>query len=133
MKRCCLLLLMMICAFSALLMGQEDAGSILGHVTDNSGSIIVGAAIRVVHEETGVEAKTVSNDAGNFLIVSLPPGTYKLYADHPGFKHVEVPGIVLSIQHKARVDLAFEVGAVQETVSVTAVAASLVTDDTTVA
>src|SRR6476620_5044576 len=122
--------LFVICA--APLLAQEDSGAILGRVTDNTGSVIPGAVIRVTHGDTGVESKTVTNEAGNYLLVPLPPGTYRLVGDHTGFKRIEVPDIVVNIQHKARVDLAFEVGGVQETISVTATAAALVTDDTTI-
>lgn len=103
----------------------------MGRVTDNTGYVIAGTTIRVVHTDTGVESKTVTNDAGNYLLAPLPPGTYRLTGDHAGFKRVEVPDIIVSIQHRARIDVSFEVGAVHETVSVVAAAPELVTDDTT--
>jgi len=42
--------------YATALFAQEDSGAILGRVTDNRGSAIPGALIRVVHTDTGVEA-----------------------------------------------------------------------------
>jgi hypothetical protein len=112
-------------------LSQETVGSIIGRVTDTSGSVVGGAEIRVVNTGTGVESKTTSNDVGNYLVSSLPPGTYRLSADHAGFKRVEIPAIVLEIQQQARADIRLDVGEVHETVSVTAPPPQLITDDAT--
>ena len=102
-----LLLISVACA--STLLGQENTGVILGRVTDNTGSVISGAVIRVIHTDTGVESKTLTNEAGNYLLASLPPGVYRLTGDHQAFKRVEVPQIIVSIQHRARVDVSFEI------------------------
>ncbi|MDR3677003.1 MAG: carboxypeptidase-like regulatory domain-containing protein, partial [Acidobacteriota bacterium] len=57
---------------------QNISGSILGTITDNSGAVIPGASVTVTNQDTGIEAKTQSGGAGEYVLANLPPGTYKV-------------------------------------------------------
>jgi len=78
---CALLLLA-----AALGSGQTFNGTILGTVQDTSQAVITDARINVVETNTGLQRATVSNKLGYFELPSLPPGTYRVEADQPGFK-----------------------------------------------
>lgn len=131
MKRAQFIGTLAVLAVAALLRGQETVGTILGRITDTSGAVVAGVEIHVINSGTGLESKATSDEAGSYQVPSLPPGTYRVVADHAGFKRVEIPGVLLEIQQQARVDIRLEVGEVHETVSVTAPPPQLVTDDAT--
>ena len=54
--------------------GQAVSGSLLGTVQDSSGATVAKAAITAVETNTGTTYQSVTNDAGNYTIPSLPPG-----------------------------------------------------------
>ena len=93
---------------------QEFRGGILGRVTDSTGAVIVGAAIRATNTETNVAASTLSNQDGNYQIPFLNPGNYNVVVDHPGFKKAERQGIRISVNSQVALDFSLDVGAVWE-------------------
>src|SRR4051812_15201593 len=105
-------------ACSASVFAQESRGTINGRVMDPSGAIVPGAEVRAINEQTNVIASAKTNDAGNYSIPFLVPGTYKLSADLTGFKKTEKPGITLRVGDVLNVDLTLEVGTASETVEV---------------
>ena len=73
--------------------GQSQEGRILGTVTDQSGGLVKGARVTITNVDTGVAQTLETNDAGDFVAPSLPPGPYKLVVEATGFKKVERNGI----------------------------------------
>jgi hypothetical protein len=57
-----------------------------GTITDPTGAVISGAAVRLVLLETGQERNTVSNDEGNYVFEMVAPGRYMLESSSPGFR-----------------------------------------------
>src|SRR5689334_14555271 len=99
---------------------QTVSGTILGTVTDTSGSVIPNAKVTIVNEGTGL-TKTVQSDSnGEFTAPQLPTGHYTVMAELTGFKTVTVSNLELGVDQRARVDLKLEVGAMTESVSVEA-------------
>ena len=64
--------------------------------------------------------KATSNELGYYSFALLQPGSYRLEVKKEGFRPLTRSGLVLSVGQVARVDLTLEVGAVTETVNVTA-------------
>src|SRR5690348_12856471 len=95
--------LLLSCAAS--IYAQESRGTVNGRVSDPSGAIVPGAEVRAINEQTNVAASAKTNDAGNFSIPFLLPGTYKLSVDLTGFKKTEKPGVVLRVGDVLNVDL----------------------------
>src|ERR1051325_8729441 len=110
-------------------MAQEFRGTILGRITDSSGAVIGGAAIQVINSDTNVTVSTTSNQDGNYQVPFLNPGNYNVIVDHPGFKKTERQNIRVSVTSQVALDFTLEVGAVSETVNVTASAPLLNTND----
>ena len=104
----------------------QSNGSITGTLKDSKGGVIAGAAISVNDPSQGVHQESRTNDAGIFVFAELPPGTYTLTAENPGFKKAERHDIVLPVSSKINIgDLVLEVGSVSETITVEAEAGQL--------
>jgi hypothetical protein len=99
---------------------QAVSGTILGTVTDSSGSVVPGAKVTIVNEGTGLTRTIVADTSGEFTAPSLPTGRYTVIAELTGFKTLTLSNIELSVDQHARIDLKLEVGAMTESVSVEA-------------
>jgi len=62
-------------------MAQTDKGSITGHVTDTSDSVLQGAEIQLQPSSISV----ASNQQGAYFINNLPPGSYTITVTYLGF------------------------------------------------
>jgi hypothetical protein len=116
---------------AATLAAQSITGSITGVVTDASGAIVPNAEIVVLNKGTNVRSAVRSDANGNYTVPLLPRGDYRVEVSAPGFKHLVQEGITLQVQQTARVDLQLSVGEVAESVTVTADAARLETENAT--
>src|SRR5579863_38680 len=100
--------------------GQNVYGSISGIVTDASGSVIQGANVTLTRVETGEAHTTQTTGSGEYTFVNILPGNYKVEVEKTGFKKVVRESIVVQVESGLRVDIALEVGSVNQTVEVTA-------------
>ena len=74
----------------------------------------------VRNADTGEDFHTITNTQGVFVFTSLQPGKYTATVEASGFKRADVTEIVIEVSQPAKVDVALEVGAVTEAVTVTA-------------
>ncbi len=114
--------------FSAVLLAQNDRGTITGEVKDQGGAVVPNAAVVARNKGTGAETKTSTTSTGNFTIPSLTVGTYSLSVEMKGFKKYVQENIDIQVASTNRVDVSLELGAVSETVTVTAESAVLKTE-----
>src|SRR5438309_6094434 len=98
--------------------GQGNTSSIVGTVTDPSGAVVPSAKVVAVNVATQVQSAVATNGAGNYVFSVLPPGMYRVEAELPGFKKFVHENVNLDMTRQLRVDVAFETGAVTETVNV---------------
>ncbi len=108
---------------ASLALAQSTTGTIAGNVTDVSGSPIVDARVIATNVETNVSRSAVTKPDGSYSVLFLPVGTYRVEVNVPGFKKFEQTGVVLEVNRNPKVDAVLQVGAVTETVEVTADAA----------
>jgi len=99
--------------------GQATTGQIAGVVTDATGAVIRGAAITVIDESKGVTFTGVSDSAGNYTIVSIPPSAYSVSATAPGFARQEFKHAVLQIDQHMVLNFDLKVGGTSASVEVT--------------
>jgi hypothetical protein len=99
---------------------QATTGSIEGIVVDTSGGVLPGVTVTATNVDTGAERATVTNAEGIYRLVLLPLGQYRLLSELPGFKKFQQTGLTLRAGETAVVNVTLTVGAVQETVQVTA-------------
>ncbi len=107
---------------------QVITSSVLGTVSDTSGSSIPGAQITLTNMDTGIASQTVSNARGEYTLVDLQEGRYSIQVRKEGFGTIEVTGIQVLAAQFVRQDVTLRVGAVQETVVVTGAAPMIKTD-----
>ena len=105
---------------AATIRAQEVTGSIRGNVTDPSGARVQHAAVSAVKVETGIARRVVSDSEGNYLLVLLPVGRYRLEVAATGFQKYVQDGITLSVNEVAVVPIQLAVGSQQQTAMVEA-------------
>jgi hypothetical protein len=98
---------------------QTIRGTITGTITDTTGAVLPGATITVTHTATGIATNVVTDARGNYTVPLLTPGIYQLVIEQPGFKKTVRDGVVVEIAQTTRLDMALQVGAVNEAVQVT--------------
>ncbi len=111
-------LAVLIAATGPALLAQESRASLLGRVTDSTGGVILGAEIKATNLMTGTSAEALTNDSGNYQILYLLPGRYKVTITQTGFRQFVREDIELRVADTVRVDAVLEVGEVSETVVV---------------
>src|SRR5579871_2703472 len=105
-------------AFAAF--AQSERGTITGVVHDSSGAIVPGATVTIINQSTNVNLTAATNEAGEYTMPSLPPGTYTVKVNKSGFRTSEETGLMLDASQTVRADFALEVGAATQTVEVVA-------------
>jgi outer membrane receptor protein involved in Fe transport len=123
--------LSVLCA-TALAASAQTSGEISGQVRDQTGATIEGAGVTVVNVATNAVRTSLTNEAGIYSFPSLPPGSYNVRVEKAGFKMATRNQIELQVQQAARLDIELQVGAVTETVEVSATAALLSSENSTV-
>jgi hypothetical protein len=98
---------------------QSGGGAITGTVSDPAGAVVASASIQVRHTETGVVYEGATSSTGNYTIPQLPAGTYEVSVTVPGFKKHTRGGLQVQVAQTLRIDIALEVGASSESVTVT--------------
>jgi hypothetical protein len=106
-----------------------QTGTITGTLSDPSGAVVANAAIQIKNLETGVVYPTTTTDTGNYSMVQLPIGQYEVSATLTGFKKATRSGLTLGTAQVMRIDLQLEVGSAGDTVTVTAEASLLKTEN----
>ncbi|MDQ6699255.1 MAG: carboxypeptidase regulatory-like domain-containing protein, partial [Acidobacteriota bacterium] len=105
--------------------------SLLGTISDPSGSLIPNASAALVNTGTGLSRETRSGPDGAFAFRQAPVGMYRLKVTAAGFNVYERSGIILNVDSAPRVNVVLSVGPVSEQVTVTADAPMVATESGT--
>ena len=123
------LLLLLLTAVSAP--AQVTSAEILGTVTDPSGAVVPNIKVTAQSLTTSTEYSIQSDNNGNYLIRLLPPGSYSLRVEVPGFKTWTVREVSVAIGDRLRQDVQLETGQLSQTVEVTAETPALQSESAT--
>ncbi|HEX8031775.1 MAG TPA: TonB-dependent receptor [Vicinamibacterales bacterium] len=104
---------------AGLASAQSFQGGMRGAVKDTQG-IVPGVTVTLTNEANGVTRDTVSNASGEYSFPALDPSSYTIKATVQGFKTFERRGIRIGTQQFITLDIALEVGTVEESITVTA-------------
>ncbi|MGH9663193.1 MAG: carboxypeptidase regulatory-like domain-containing protein, partial [Bryobacteraceae bacterium] len=115
----------------SLILAQVETARIIGHVQDQSGAVISGAAITITNTATQISFRTKAQSDGSYQSPPLQVGSYKVTAEQSGFKLAVRDGIVLQIEQTALVDIVMELGQVSQEVVVTGSAPLLTVNEPT--
>lgn len=110
------------------LAAQFDAAEVLGTVRDASGAVVENAAVALLNQNTGVEARTYTDSSGNYAFSKVKIGSYTITAEAPGFARAVARDVAVNINARQRVNLTLQVGARTESIEVTGAASLLQTD-----
>lgn len=106
---------------------QEFRATISGRVTDTQNAGITGAKVLAVQQGTEARFETVSDADGIYTLPFLPPATYRMTVEMAGFKRYVRENVTAGANERLGIDVIMEVGAVTETINVTAEAPVLQT------
>jgi hypothetical protein len=112
------------------LIGQT-LGDVSGQVADPSGAGVPNSTVTLTNTATNAARTAETNEQGLYTFTSVPPGTYNLKVEHPGFK-TTTSNVEVQVQQSVRLDLTLQVGQVSESVEVSATAALLQAENATV-
>jgi carboxypeptidase family protein len=120
--------------FSARLQGQAVAiAQVSGTVTDQSGSAVPNAQVRMTEVDKALPHATVTDSGGQYALPNLPVGPYRLEVEAPGFKNYTQTGIVLQVGNNITLNVVLQVGSISEKIEVMANAQMVETQKTGVA
>ena len=116
--------------FAACIFAQRDLGTITGTITDAQGAAVPSARVDIVEDATGLSYSTQTGASGEFVRPLLKPGTYTVTVEAQGFRKAEQKGVLVTAGDRVAVNLALQVGELNQTVEVAATAPLLQTEST---
>ncbi len=99
---------------------QSASSNLSGIVIDETKAVVAGAAITLIDTATGLQRETRTNESGYFIIPVLPPGTYTLTAEMPGFATLAINGISLQVSINKFIQIELELSQIAERLDVKA-------------
>jgi len=123
-------LLLLLVPGTQFLHGQAiGSGQIQGTITDANGSVVSGATVEAVQQESGLHSTVTSSGDGGYNLPDLPVGPYQLNVSASGFSAYQQSGITIQVGNNLRIEVKLAVGGITQTVQVTAGASMVQTED----
>ncbi|MGO9257405.1 MAG: carboxypeptidase regulatory-like domain-containing protein [Bryobacteraceae bacterium] len=124
-----LLLCVLMTAGVAVLHAQVTA-TILGIAKDSSGAFMPHVKVTATNTETNLVQENYTDALGEYRIMALPVGRYKVEAELAGFQKFVAEDVVLTVDEQHRVDLTMQLGSLQQEIQVEADAVQVETTAT---
>ena len=112
--------LWLVLSMSVAAMAQLPTATILGNVKDASGAVVPETTVTVRNVDTGQTRTVIAAEDGSYRAPALPVGNYEIRVEHPGFQSEVRRGLTLTVSQEAIVNFTLQVGAVEQTIAVTA-------------
>ncbi len=106
--------------FATGVAAQQGTSEMRGRVADAQGGALPGVSVVLTNQANGTFRESISGADGSFIASGMVPGTYTVSAQLAGFKKFERKDLLLEVGRTTSLDVAMEVGGIEETVSVTA-------------
>ena len=113
-----LLVIAIILIFNSNFAKAQGFGTVVGTVTDATGSVVPGAKVTVTDQGTKVSRAVIANEQGYFVIPALHPSIYDVTAAAPGFANYSQSNVTLLADQSLTLDFQMKVGQATETVTV---------------
>src|SRR4029450_12841080 len=110
---------------------QTGLATVTGIVSDESGAAVPGLTVTATNQATNIGYTGVTNETGDYIITSVPIGTYVIATELQGFKSVQ-SRVMLSAGQTARVDFRLALGGLEERIEVVSTTALLQTENAAV-
>src|SRR5260370_1920088 len=109
--------------------GQSDLATVTGVVTDSAQAVMPAVTITIRNIDTNIARTVKANEDGYFTITNLAAGAYEMIAEREGFRTYRESGLELEVGETLRNDVRLSVGAVNDSINVTAEMATLNTEN----
>ena len=120
-------------AFAVPLYAQNNKGAIVGTVKDPNDALVKDAKVTALNRSTGETRDATTNDEGNYTIVNLEPGRYRVTVEGTGFQTINFEEVIVETNARLPLDAKFStVTGGGESVTVTADASPLTESETSV-
>jgi len=110
--------------FPALVFAQFDTAEVLGTARDTTHGVLVGVIVTLINQDTSIQAKTTTDENGNYNFFNVKVGRYTITAELAGFTKFSTTDVVVNVNARQRVDVTLQVGAPSETIEVKGVASA---------
>jgi hypothetical protein len=110
---------------------SQANGSFSGTVTDKTGSVISGAAVKITSQATGLVREAKTDDSGHYLVPLLPVSMYTIRVASSGFQTAEQKDIRLQVDEQREIDFTLNPATVSSTVEVSATEVAVETTNPT--
>lgn len=104
---------------------QDYRAKLQGVVTDSTHAVVAGARVALHNDNTGVETVKTSNESGYYVFDFVEPGTYTVFVEQAGFSKFVQQNVLVQVRGDVTVNPVLNVGAVAETINVTANTAAI--------
>src|SRR5262245_8567962 len=103
---------------ASLAAAQSNDGSLRGYVRDEQGAVLPGVTVTAISPALIRPTSSVTDAAGYYRLLNLPPGTYAVSAELQGFSTGRREGIVMRAGLTLTIDIDLKIGNLAETVTV---------------
>jgi hypothetical protein len=123
-------LILALMSLASIANAQQASGTITGTVTDATGAEISNATVTARDVDRNATWTTKTNEAGVYEFPQIPAGNIEVKVEAARFSTQIFPAFTLILNQVARVDFQLKLGAVSQTIEVTAAPPILQTDST---
>ena len=113
-----LLLSLFVATFAPISAFSQNTASLRGTITDPTGAVIPGVSVSIRGADTGTVRSSTTDAQGAYSFLQVPPGTYKLVAEKPGFSTMAKGDVKLLVNTPITLDLSMSLGSIGEVVNV---------------
>ena len=99
-----MMLVALVLLAATAMVAQTFRGTILGTVTDQSGAVVAGVAVKVKNVATGQERTTQTSADGSYVVPELQTGSYTVTMSQTGFQTSVTSGVKVDVAAERRVD-----------------------------
>jgi hypothetical protein len=104
----------------------QQTGTITGRAMDGSGALIPGVEVSITSSAMIGGARSAPTDeTGNYRFTLLSPGTYRVSFALPGFKTLNIEGVIVNAAATLTINGTMDVASVAEEVTVTSQAPTI--------
>ena len=111
---------------------QFDTATVLGSVRDSNNAAIQNASVTLKNIATEISQNTTTDSNGDYQFTNVKIGNYQVIVTASGFSKTVADKVNVTVNARQRVDLALQIAAATETVTVTDAANPLQTDSSEV-
>ena len=107
------------CVTTTSLLAQQGTAELRGRVVDEQGGALPGVTLVITNQDTGTFRQVITSGQGTYFAGQLVPGVFTIVATLPGFRSFERTGFAIGVGRTLDLDVVLEIGALEETITVT--------------